>query len=418
MKIFLFLPKIEQLKVLYISYDGMTDPLGQSQVIPYLAGLSAKGHDFFLISCEKKAATSQEYIAIAQLLKQNNIRWLPVSYTSKPPVISTLLDLRNINNLAYKVIKEQKIETVHCRSYIAALAGLKMKKKYGVKFIFDMRGFWVDERVDGKIWNIKNPLYKLIYNYFKKKENQFLINADQIISSTENAKNEMLKWKVPCQPLPIQVIPCCVDLNLFNRKNINEEKKTVWRKKLNIAEDNFVLSYLGSIGTWYLLDEMLDFFKVLINQKRNSIFLIITGESPQYIIDAAKKKNIPAEKIVVQEAARNEVPELLSLSHISIFFIKPVYSKKASSPAKMGEIMGMGIPLICNGNIGDTDEIIKNTHSGIIVNTFDDKEYLRIAEKIPELLQIPADEICQGAVKYFSLQDGIEKYDSVYRSVS
>jgi hypothetical protein len=42
--------------VLYISYDGMTDPLGQSQVIPYLAGLSAKGYVFTLISCEKEDA--------------------------------------------------------------------------------------------------------------------------------------------------------------------------------------------------------------------------------------------------------------------------------------------------------------------------------------------------------------------------
>jgi len=396
----------------------MTDPLGQSQVIPYLAGLSAKGHDFFLISCEKKAATSLEHIAIAQLLKQNNIRWFPLSYTSKPPVISTLLDLRNINNLAYKIIKKQKIETVHCRSYIAALIGLKMKNKYGVKFIFDMRGFWPDERVNGKLWNIKNPLHKLIYNYFKEKENKFLVNADQIISLTENAKNEMLKWKLSCRPLSIQVIPCCTDLNLFNRNNIDENKKATWRNKLNITEDNFVLSYLGSIGTWYLLDEMLDFFKVLISKKRNSIFLVITGESPQHIIGAAKKKNIPEEKIIIRESARNEVPELLSLSHISIFFIKPAYSKMASSPTKMGEIMGMGIPLICNSNIGDTDEILTNTDAGLIINEFNCTEYTNTVEKLDILLHTDPDKIRNVAKKYFSLDEGIEKYNLIYKKLS
>ena len=40
--------------VLYISYDGMTDPLGQSQVLPYLIGLSKSGYSFDLISFEKK----------------------------------------------------------------------------------------------------------------------------------------------------------------------------------------------------------------------------------------------------------------------------------------------------------------------------------------------------------------------------
>ena len=38
--------------VLYISYDGMTDPLGQSQVLPYLSGLSKEGYSFHLISFE------------------------------------------------------------------------------------------------------------------------------------------------------------------------------------------------------------------------------------------------------------------------------------------------------------------------------------------------------------------------------
>jgi len=40
--------------VLYISYDGMTDPLGQSQVLPYLVNLSASGYNFTILSCEKK----------------------------------------------------------------------------------------------------------------------------------------------------------------------------------------------------------------------------------------------------------------------------------------------------------------------------------------------------------------------------
>ena len=40
--------------VLYLSYDGMTDPLGQSQVLPYIIGLSQEGFQFTLISFEKK----------------------------------------------------------------------------------------------------------------------------------------------------------------------------------------------------------------------------------------------------------------------------------------------------------------------------------------------------------------------------
>ena len=49
----------EHKNVLYISYDGMTDPLGQSQVLPYISGLNKHGITFHLISFEKPARFKQ-----------------------------------------------------------------------------------------------------------------------------------------------------------------------------------------------------------------------------------------------------------------------------------------------------------------------------------------------------------------------
>lgn len=395
----------------------MTDPLGQSQVIPYLAGLTAKGYEIFLISCEKKFKETKEYSEINSYLISENIKWFPLSYTSKPPVLSTVFDIWKINRLAKKIIRNYKIDAIHCRSYIAALTGLKMKNKFGTKFIFDMRGFFADERVDGNLWNIKNPLYKQVYNYFKKKEKLFFTHADYIISLTKSAKEEILKWKLSSGPLKIKVIPCCADLKLFNKKNIDDNKKNKWFEKFKIQKADFIISYLGSIGTWYLLDEMLDFFKVLSNKKESAKFLFITHENPENILEKAKQRKISTDKIIIQKANRYEVPELLALSNISMFFIKPVFSKKASSPTKMGEIMGMGIPLICNGNVGDVDLIMNETKSGIVVDAFDNKEYNRVINEIENLLQIPSEIICAYAEKYFSLEKGIEKYDEVYKSL-
>ena len=395
----------------------MTDPLGQSQVIPYLNGLSAKGHELFLISCEKNPAHDEEYKTVALLLKENKIKWFPLKYTSKPPVLSTIYDVMKIKKLAKKIIKENSIEIIHCRSYIASLAGLVMKKKYGLKFIFDMRGFYADERIDGNLWNLKNPVYKSVYKYFKRKEKQFLFNADYIISLTENAKNIIQGWKLTPKLLPIEVIPCCADMDVFNKKNINEEEKNKWRKKLKIDDSDFILSYIGSLGTWYMPNEMLDFFKVLLKEKKNSKFLFITPDIPATIIEKAISKGIPTDSIIVQKAARNDVATLISLSGISIFFIKPVFSKSASSPTKMGEIMGIGVPLICNANVGDVDTIINNSHAGYIINTLDEQNYEAAIEAMTGLLKTESTDIRKSAEKYFSLQSGIEKYDNIYRKL-
>ncbi len=395
----------------------MTDPLGQSQVIPYLKGLVEKGHEIFLISCEKKSGDTVEYKNILSLLRNNNIKWFPLKYTSKPLVLSTMNDLRKIKKKAREIIETNAIEIVHCRSYIAALAGLSMKKKYSVKFVFDMRGFWADERVDGMIWNLRNPVFKSVYSYFKRKEKEFFVNADYTISLTENAKKIILDWQLTPKPLKIQVIPCCADLDFFNTERINEEDKTKWMERLKISNSDFVLSYLGSLGTWYMPNEMLDFFKVLLQKQSNSKFLFITPDLPEMIIQMAEKKGIPAEKIIVQKASRNEVPVLIAMSQISIFFIKPVFSKRASSPTKMGEIMGMGVPVICNSNVGDVDEIIEGSNGGYIIDSFDDPSYEKAIQSMNGLINIKPVEIRKSAEKYFSLQAGVNKYDMVYQSL-
>ena len=156
--------------ILYITYDGLTDPLGQSQVIPYLVGLSNKGYKITILSCEKKTNFLKKRDVIDSILSKNCISWVNIQYTKTPPIFSTLWDIYKLKQIAYKLFKTNNFNIVHCRSYIASIIGTWIKKKYGVKFIFDMRGFYADERVDGKIWNRKNPIFNWIYSYFKKKE--------------------------------------------------------------------------------------------------------------------------------------------------------------------------------------------------------------------------------------------------------
>ena len=137
--------------ILYISYDGMTDPLGRSQVLPYLTGLARYGYRFHLISFEKKDAWLAGRETVEKITAEAGIAWYPLTYTASPPVLSTLYDLKRMQSAAEKILKSHPVKAVHCRSYISALTGLRLKKKYGVKFIFDMRGFWADERIEGGI---------------------------------------------------------------------------------------------------------------------------------------------------------------------------------------------------------------------------------------------------------------------------
>jgi glycosyltransferase involved in cell wall biosynthesis len=205
---------------------------------------------------------------------------------------------------------------------------------------------------------------------------------------------------------------------VFSQKNISDGKLIELRNKYHILENNIVISYLGSIGTWYMLDEMLDFFNSLLIQKPTAKFLFITPDEESVILKKALEKNIPKEQLIIYSANRSEVATYLALSQISIYFIKPVFSKKASSPTKTGEIMALGIPIITNSGIGDSDTILTDSGAGVLINDFNSIEYHRIISQIDVLLKSDNTNIKTAAVNYFSLEKGIELYDSVYQKLA
>lgn len=405
--------------VLYISYDGMTDSLGRSQVLPYLCGLSGKGCEVSLISAEKPQAYNGGKADVEKIVADNKIDWRPLSYTKRPPIVSTLVDILKIRRLAFRLYRQKKFGIVHCRSYISAFVGLALKRRFGCKFVFDMRGFYADERVDGKIWNTSNLIYNLVYKFFKNKEKLFMSNSDAIVSLTHSAKTEILLWNLQnVVPEKITVIPCCADTDHFNYEKQNIVDIEKWRNLLNINNEDYVLSYLGSVGTWYMLPEMMSFFSELLKFRPNAVFLFITRDSKQVIIEEALRHNIPENRIIVQPATRDEVPQLAMLSDASLFFIKPVWSKKASSPTKLAELMSLGIPCLTNKGVGDVDAIIEKNPLGVLIDGWTANDYHNAIEKMLKLPTESRQQSRQQACEQFSLASGVDAYYSVYERIT
>jgi glycosyltransferase involved in cell wall biosynthesis len=394
----------------------MTDPLGQSQVLPYLIGLSKNGYRFTLISFEKPGRFESGQQAINNICNENGIEWHPLKYTKKPPIFSTIMDIYFMKSKISALHKNKNFDIVHSRSYISALIGLWMKSKWGTRMIFDMRGFWADERVDGGLWNLKNPIFASVYRYFKGKERELLENSDHTISLTNTARKEIESWYASEKFAPIEVIPCCVDLNLFDPSTINALQVGTIKSKLQIEADQTIISYIGSIGTWYLLEEMVDFFGAFLKSNTNSIFLFVTKDDKEPIRKVFENKNIPVTSLRIISAERDQVPLFISISDYSIFFIKPAYSKKASSPTKQAEIMAMGIPVICNDSVGDTSMVVEKYNAGIVIKQFSNEAY---CNDIQNLTTTSFDKVAirQGAKEFFSLDTGVEKYSSVYEKI-
>lgn len=403
------------MKTLYITYDGLTDPLGRSQVLPYILGLESRGVEFVILSCDKPDKYQANQETVKTLLKGKHIKWVSEVYHHSYSVLSAIDNQKRLYKKAVELMNLYHFDIVHCRSYIPAEIGFRLKKKYDCRWIFDMRGFFPDERVDGQVWNLKNPIYNYIYHYFKKKEYQYFKNADYTISLTNAGANEIRKM-AGLENTPIKVIPCCVDLAFFKSENITITAQSQMKQKLSISEGALIYAYLGSMGTWYLPEDMFDFAQCYLQRYPQAIFLLITQDDPKKIRQWASVRHIPETSYRIYSAKREDVPLLLSLCEFSIFFIKSSFSKKASSPTKMGEILSMGLPCVCNSGVGDVSEIVQDTNCGVLLENLTKSDYMEAIDRL-NMLNYPADHYRQAAFKYYDLEAGILAYDSVYKMI-
>jgi glycosyltransferase involved in cell wall biosynthesis len=405
------------LGILYLTFDGLTDPLGQSQVLPYLKALAAQNYQITIISCEKPGKFKTGQATILSIVNKAGIRWIPVPYSNRIPLLSGYLNTLRMRRKAFQTARAGSFSLVHCRSYLSALIGLRLKHKLGLKFVFDMRGFWADERIDGGIWRKTNLLHRLAYAFFKKKEKLFFSEADHIVSLTEAGKKEIARIMTGLPCAPVTVIPCCADLDHFNPSSIEPQKKEKLKNQLGLLPEDLVLTYLGSLGTWYKTKEMLLFFKTMLHSFPQTKFLILTPDSPDAVYALATQTRVDPSRLIIRSASRNDVPLYLSITTLSVFFIQPCYSKIASSPTKFAELLGMGIPVITNSGVGDMQALVEITGAGLCLKAFTAADYEKAVSHIPKLLELNKTTLRTAALNYFSLPIGVSRYEAIYRSL-
>jgi len=395
------------MNALYISYDGATDSLGQSQIIPYLKGLARKGLHFVLVTFDKRNFIDKRLIPkLASELKNNNIIWARLNYHKNPPVFSTLFDIMHGLVVCLFIAKRRNISVVHARSYVASLIAIIMKKMLGLKFIFDMRGFWADERVEGFIWKRKGFLY-WITKFFEKK---FLKNADEIVVLSEAAKDIIRFWGYPVNN--VSVIPCCTDTDYF-KSDISYQSKL--REKYDLT-GKFVFVHTGSLEYCYMKEAMLDYFKIAKEFIPQAHFLVLSHSDKSKILKLIKDKNLNLRDFTMLTIPFADMPKYLTVADVGLIFITPVFSKRASCPTKFAEYLSCCLPVIINKEIGDLEDYVTRNNVGVVVSDFTDNEYRLTFKKLLSLLNDKdlKSRCRQAACENFSLHLGINKYYEVY----
>lgn len=402
--------------ILFITYDGLLDPLGGSQILPYLYGIASHSRPLHIISFEKPERFDSGAEQMRAKLLAAGIGWSPLPFTKRFGKIGKLWDLLRMYGTALNLHIRHRFSVVHCRSYQAMQVGCILSRLTGARTIFDMRGLWVDERVDGDIWPQGSRLNRLLYKAYKRIETSLLLCATQVVALTDKVVPELQRLS-PRMKAPVTVIPCCADFDHFIQST-NAERQAI-RKELGIPANALVLSYLGSLGTWYMLEEMLLLFSAAAKVRDDVQLFFITRDwnvEQEALLKTMGLGHLRS-RIHVRAASREQVPALLGVSDIMLSFIKPAYSKIASSPTKLAEAFALGIPVISNTGVGDVEQITQDLDAGAVVDLSNPSVYESLVKELDRIKSLGGSGLRDRARKRFGLEVAQHSYQQIYAAL-
>ena len=396
--------------ILYISHTGMTEALGRSQVLEYLMDLS-KENKICLISFERE----HDLVLIDEvkaLVAQNDIEWHFLIYSNKYGVLSTVRQIVKTILLGSKLIKVNSVNIIHSRSMVAALIGIILKKFYGIKLLFDIRGFAMDEKVDCGRLKKKSFLYKIL----KKIDNYLYKKSDHVVTLTRAAK-QVLTSSLQIDYNRITIISTCANNQIF--KTMPELEKSKFKNELGFCKENKIIIHTGTVINRYDFDKEVELFKRINSLDSSYKFLILNQGEHKYIKNKFTEYNVSSDLYKIFKSKFTEVYKYLNISDFSLFFIPPTFAKLAMAPTKFAENVICHLPSISNIGVGDMKEHVDNYDVGILI----DLKKLNIEELANRIVATSkqnyiASEFDKLFHDKFDKNKAVQKYNEIYNILS
>lgn len=398
-------------RTLYICYFGIREPLVQTQVLPYLRELNAAGDDaadrprmrVSILTFEPMIPPGAD--ELRSQLASDGIDWHWLPYHKRISAIATAWDTLRGTSFVRSFIARERPDILHGRVHVPTMMGALARKlsRHKPKLLFDVRGFFPEEYTDAGLWRENGWMFRMakrVERWLLKESDGFVVlteKARQILfpetgsgwSLVGDAREKMLSGRDRTSEghydklgRPVEVIPCCVDLDRFSSADAETRRRV--REELGLT-DRRVVTYVGSFGGWYLTDEMIDFFAAAREYDPKTVIMILTAREKETVVEKLRMHGFAEDDYFVESVAPGDLPKYICAADVAVSFIKACYSKQSSSPTKIAEYLACGLPIIANRGVGDVDELIGRNRVGALIDDFSDESYRLALESVDEL---------------------------------
>jgi glycosyltransferase involved in cell wall biosynthesis len=397
-----------RLRVLYVVYWGLHEPLGRSLVLPAVRGLAARGVDLELVTFEKPhdLTRTEEAWALRASLAEAGVRWTPLRYHKRPTAPATAYDVAQGVARGLAARARGRFDLIHARTFVGGLVGRALRGLLRAPMIYHGEGFWPDQQVEGGFWRADSRIYRTCHAI----DRRLIAAADGLVLLSRRSRAAV--EAIPRKPRPGQrvepaFVPSCVDLSHFHATPPAP------------AGGPTRLVYIGSLGNRYPI-EPLGRFLTAVRALDPSASLTVLSQSDHGVVrEGLMASGAPSEAWTIGRAPHSEIPARLSECRAGLFFLKQGPGAESCSPTKVGEYWAAGLPVVTTPGAGDTDEAVRRHRVGVIVDDLSAQGCARAAVELRDLLSDPElPERCRRAADLeYSLDRGLDAQLELYRSV-
>jgi glycosyltransferase involved in cell wall biosynthesis len=393
-------------RVLYATYWGALEPLGQALVLPALERMAAQGVALSLLSFEKAGDLRSRSLveATEERLRACGTSWVALRYHKRPRLPATIFDVVNGWRTGVWLGRRRKVQVVHGRTFVGGLIGRAVATTLGVPFVYHNEGFYPDEMVDGGFWAQDSPMHRVT----RALERSLYEGADGLIVLSSRAARRVESLpSVSQKRTPVIVVPSCVDLQRFVPGTASSRTGPLR------------LVYSGAVGGRYELDRVGRFVAVLAERAPVRL-AVLTRESRAIVAQMLAAGGLQEPLWESCFVPHTEMPARLASEDAGLFFLARGISELGCSPTKIGEYWACGLPIITTPGVSDTDEIIARLRCGVIVPEPTDEAYRRAGADLQVLLADPDLHVrCRAAAKaHYALEPACDRQVQLYTEVS
>lgn len=377
------LPSMALPPLTYVTTDSLSEGVGTSQVMPYVERLARRGVEVVVHSFEKAApATASE-----ERMARANVRWCPHRFGASGSWGGLARVVRAVRFL-------RGTELVHARSDLAAAAASIDPRR---PWVWDMRAFFTDERVDLGMLQRGSPEERVL----RMVERRLAHTSSAVVTLAAAAIPVLAQRHGPQVTSKCHVIPTCVDLDRF--------RPAPWPPAPPVT---FLL--MGTLNRLYDVPAMMALVDEARTRSPVALTVLTPATSPWDALMAAAGA-------VRRHASPGEMPCHITTCHFGLSVRRPgVVSLQAAVPTKLGEFLAAGRPVVVNPGLGDMDALIAEYGCGVMLENGSKAACRRALDRVEALLHDPVTpERCRAAAEaHFDLERAVDRLTEIYRGVT